>query len=560
MLGRNLARSVQKTKKVNRSEKQEGYLHTTDLQDGYDWGRLNLQSVTEEDSFTDFLNTAELAGREFDAEKWNVKLVDAQTRQVYIDTNPEGELRDLTEEEREMPIPRRPQWAGLSPDQLREAENKSFLEWRRLLAAAQEETDCTVTPYEKNLEFWRQLWRVIERSDLVVQIVDCRHPLMFRSPDLEKYVKEVSPLKQNLLLVNKSDFLTLQQRKHWAQYFNKENIKFAFFSAITEDEENDGEHAPGSVSDEEGLEEEEGEDVELGDEREEEEVEPQGHEKESSPEDSELTVLSSSQLLQLFRSYKRHEIESITVGCIGYPNVGKSSTINKLLSSKKVRVSETPGKTKHFQTLSLTEDITLCDCPGLVMPSIANSKAGMVLQGILPIDQLRDHVPVVSQLVNVVPGHVMESKYGLVLPRGEELTSERLLTAYGTLRGFMTAGGRPDQSRAARIILKDYVSGKLLYCEAPPGVQQDDFHQFEVETRRVWKASADQETEARRQQQQQNKSKQEEIDSNFFKGMSLGAHVKSKKKLEGRFSEKNKSKKKAKKVYAELDPKRHGHE
>ena len=47
---------------------------------------------------------------------------------------------------------------------------------------------------------------------------------------------------------------------------------------------------------------------------------------------------------------------------------------------QKVRVSETPGKTKHFQTLPLTEDITLCDCPGLVMPSIANSKAGMVLQ------------------------------------------------------------------------------------------------------------------------------------------------------------------------------------
>ena len=54
------------------------------LQDGYDWGRLNLQSVTEEDSYQDFLNTAELAGREFDAEKWNIKLVDAQTRQARL--------------------------------------------------------------------------------------------------------------------------------------------------------------------------------------------------------------------------------------------------------------------------------------------------------------------------------------------------------------------------------------------------------------------------------------------------------------------------------------------
>ena len=101
--------------------------------------------------------------------------------QVYIDTN-NGESggRELTEEERNLPIPRRPEWTGLSPEELREAENKSFLDWRRDLALLQEETDCVVTPYEKNLEFWRQLWRVIERSDLIVQIVDCRHPLMFR--------------------------------------------------------------------------------------------------------------------------------------------------------------------------------------------------------------------------------------------------------------------------------------------------------------------------------------------------------------------------------------------
>ena len=157
VLGKNLARTQQKSKKVIRGEKQEGFLHTTDLQvikeiflfsfftdfsqliaqDGYDWGRLNLQSVTEEDSFQDFLNTAELAGREFDAEKWNIKLMDAKTRQVYVDTNNGGELRELTEEERNLPIPRRPEWAGLSAEELREAENKGFLEWRRQLASLQ---------------------------------------------------------------------------------------------------------------------------------------------------------------------------------------------------------------------------------------------------------------------------------------------------------------------------------------------------------------------------------------------------------------------------------------
>lgn len=40
-------------------------LHTSELNDGYDWGRLNLQSVTEQSSMDDFLATAELAGTEF---------------------------------------------------------------------------------------------------------------------------------------------------------------------------------------------------------------------------------------------------------------------------------------------------------------------------------------------------------------------------------------------------------------------------------------------------------------------------------------------------------------
>lgn len=65
---------------------------------------------------------------------------------------------------------------------------------------------------------------------------------------------------------------------------------------------------------------------------------------------------------------------------VGYPNVGKSSLINVLCGRKRVGVAATPGKTKHFYTLLLenTErDICLLDCPGLVFPSFANSKAEM---------------------------------------------------------------------------------------------------------------------------------------------------------------------------------------
>ena len=67
-----------------------------------------------------------------------------------------------------------------------------------------------------------------------------------------------------------------------------------------------------------------------------------------------------------------------------------------------VPVSATPGRTKHFQTLFITDHLMLCDCPGLVFPSLVSTKAEMVVSGILPIDQMRDHTPPVSLVCSLV--------------------------------------------------------------------------------------------------------------------------------------------------------------
>ncbi|RJE16518.1 GTP-binding protein, partial [Aspergillus sclerotialis] len=56
---------------------------------------------------------------------------------------------------------------------------------------------------------------------------------------LETYVKEIDPKKKNLVLVNKADMLTDQQRESWANYFEEHNIHFRFFSAVLAKEKND---------------------------------------------------------------------------------------------------------------------------------------------------------------------------------------------------------------------------------------------------------------------------------------------------------------------------------
>jgi large subunit GTPase 1 len=98
---------------------------------------------------------------------------------------------------------------------------------------------------------------------------------------------------------------------------------------------------------------------------------------------------------------------------VGYPNVGKSSTINSLLGEKKVSVSSTPGKTKHFQTINLSDQIILCDCPGLVFPQFATTKADLVCDGVLPIDQLREYTGPTTLVVRRIPKEVLEGTYGL---------------------------------------------------------------------------------------------------------------------------------------------------
>jgi nuclear GTP-binding protein len=56
----------------------------------------------------------------------------------------------------------------------------------------------------------------------------------------------------------------------------------------------------------------------------------------------------------------------VTVGLIGYPNVGKSSVINSLKRTKACDVSSIPGCTKNLQEVKLDSQVKLLDCPGVI--------------------------------------------------------------------------------------------------------------------------------------------------------------------------------------------------
>lgn len=476
---------------IHRINHATGETYVTNERKEASW--VKMRSVTEQAALDEFLSTAELAGTDFTAEKMNnVKIIHTDQKNPYLLSAAEERAavgKQKAHKDR-LTVPRRPQWdSSTTPEQLDRMERDSLLEWRRGLAELQENNDLLMTPFERNLEVWRQLWRVIERSDLVVQIVDARNPLLFRSEDLEKYVKHVDVRKENLLLVNKADMLTLEQRQSWADYFQAAGISYKFFSASMAKELNEARDLEEeSGSDDEGLPRTatdlrsklltKTKELNL---QQEEDSEDSGEDDDG--EEERTRILTVDELEELFLVHAPDIQDSdldaprkTQIGLVGYPNVGKSSTINALIGAKKVSVSSTPGKTKHFQTIHLSDKVLLCDCPGLVFPNFATTKAELVCNGILPIDQLREFTGPAGLVAKRIPQFFLEALYGMkIITRPFEEggtgipTAEEMLTAYAKARGFTRTGqGQPDESRAARYILKDYVNGKLLFCQPPP--------------------------------------------------------------------------------------------
>jgi len=125
---------------------------------------------------------ADMSKKKFEAEKHGAHIIDGAT--IIPDYQNAGSFNQqggvinkfLNEESVKNPqykplkIPRRPEWTKeMSATEINTNENMAFLNWRRDIASIEENNvKLAITPFEKNLEVWKQLWRVIERSDLLL--------------------------------------------------------------------------------------------------------------------------------------------------------------------------------------------------------------------------------------------------------------------------------------------------------------------------------------------------------------------------------------------------------
>jgi len=76
----------------------------------------------------------------------------------------------------ELGFPTRPKW---SPDMTREQlDSREYGYFKEYLLTLKKRSDWDELSYfELNLETWRQMWRVMEMSDIIVWIADARYPV-----------------------------------------------------------------------------------------------------------------------------------------------------------------------------------------------------------------------------------------------------------------------------------------------------------------------------------------------------------------------------------------------
>ncbi|TRM66076.1 hypothetical protein BD626DRAFT_397642 [Schizophyllum amplum] len=367
--------------------------------------------------------------------------------------------------------------------------------------------------YERNLEVWRQLWRVTEISDIILVLLDSRCPLIHFPTSLSKYLASYEA-KRVILVLTKVDITGSERTSAWIDYISRRHAGIRIVEVESYAEKQFSATGRRPAYEPHLPQEFRQRLVQAIRDTHEEMLQPPQKVRENEKRlahwkptvrrsvDWEAAAshraFGAPETILPFKTKSEaepgdaEEPPYLTIGLIGQPNVGKSSLLNALFGASKVRASRTPGKTKHYQTLFLCPGIRLVDCPGLVLPSHHEMEM-QVLAGILPISRVSAVPACVHHAARCMP---LERILGLPHPSASAPPAEDkrtwragagpkappatsqwsamdILTAYAEKKGWLTAkAGRPDVHRAGNAILRMVAEGRIRWGYWPPGTDE----------------------------------------------------------------------------------------
>ena len=155
------------------------------------------------------------------------------------------------------------------------------------------------------------------------------------------------------------------------------------------------------------------------------------------------------------------------MGFIGYPNTGKSSIINTLRKKKVCTVAPIPGETKVWQYITLMKRIYLIDCPGVVPPSNNDSPEDILLRGVVRVENVENPEQYIAAVLKKTKPQHIQRTYDI----GGFETSTEFLELLARKGGRLLKGGEADVDGAAKMVLNDFVRGKIPWFTPPPVVE-----------------------------------------------------------------------------------------
>ncbi|XP_019483650.1 PREDICTED: guanine nucleotide-binding protein-like 3 [Hipposideros armiger] len=274
--------------------------------------------------------------------------------------------------------------------------------------------------------YCQELKKVIEASDVVLEVLDARDPLGCRCPQVEEAIVQDGQ-KKLVLVLNKSDLVPKENLENWLNYLKKE-LPTVVFKASTNLK------GKGKIT---------------------------KVKRKAAPFKSEVCI-GKEGLRKLLRSFQETLDKAIQVGVIGFPNVGKSSIINSLKQERICNVGVSMGLTRSMQVVPLDKQITIIDGPSFIVSPL-NSPTALALRSPTSIEVLKP-VEAASAILSQADTRQVVLKF--TVP--DFKSSLEFFTLLAQRRGLHQKGGSPNVEVAAKLLWSEWTGGSLGYYCHPP--------------------------------------------------------------------------------------------
>ncbi|MXW40572.1 MAG: ribosome biogenesis GTPase YlqF [Synechococcus sp. SB0668_bin_15] len=260
----------------------------------------------------------------------------------------------------------------------------------------------------------RQLRRQLDRVDLVLEVCDARILLASRHPSLERWVGN----KPRVLVVNRRDMVPAAARSCWRRWFQQQGEDPVWC---------DGRGGGGSKA-------------------------------------LLLATVDAGAALNARRQRRGLRPRPVRALMLGFPNVGKSALINRLVGRRAVASERRAGVTRSLQWVRMGGQVDLLDAPGILPPRLQDQRAALLLAICDDIGQAAyDHEPVaqvlLQHLANLAPPHVDQPLTGLLASRYDITADPRLPHRWLQVAADGHTSG--CTARMARRLLDDFRKGHL---------------------------------------------------------------------------------------------------